>query len=82
MSEIFNSNKIAYNTKESIEVLGINRSLLDSYRKKGLIKCVKLGRNYLYPKTELESFIQRNLGNEITKEGLILWERNHIIEMF
>lgn len=72
MSEYIQSNKIAFNTKESVQILGINRNLLDSYRKRGLIKSVKVGRFYIYPKTELENFINRNLGREITKEGLIL----------
>lgn len=72
MNEIIQSNKIAFNTKESVELLGINRNLLDSYRKNGLIRAIKVGRYYIYPKTELESFINRNLGNEITKEGMIL----------
>lgn len=63
--------KVAFNTKESVEILGINRNLLDSFRRKGLIKAIKVGRYYLYPKQELESFIAKNLGKEITKEGII-----------
>lgn len=67
-----NDYKISFNTKESVEILGINRNLLDSFRRKGIIKAVKVGRYYLYPKQELESFINKNLGKEITKEGIIL----------
>lgn len=63
--------KLAYNTKETIQILGINRNLLDSFRKKGIIKAVKMGRLYVYPKSEIESFIQNNIGKEITKEGII-----------
>lgn len=71
MSENTITNKIAFNTLESSELLGINRTLLDSFRKKGLIKAIKVGRYYLYPKSELESFISRNLGKEITKDGIV-----------
>lgn len=63
--------RIALNTKEASEYLGINRALLDSYRKAGLIKSIKVGRFFIYPISELNSFISRNLGKEITKEGIV-----------
>ena len=72
MSELIQANKISFNTKETCQILSINRNLLDSFRKKGLIKYVKMGRQYVYPKTEIENFINRNIGKEITKEGYIL----------
>ena len=70
MNEL-NINKIALNTKEACEYLGINRSLLDSYRKCGLIRSIKTGRYFIYPISELNRFINQNLGNEITKDGII-----------
>lgn len=69
--------KLCFNTKEAVHLLGINRNLLDSFRRRGLIRYVKMGRNYLYPKNELERFVSDNLGNEISKEGIILVERQH-----
>ena len=69
---MINSEKLAYNTKETIEILGINRNLLDCYRKRGLIRALKVGRYFIYPRSELENFIDRNIGNEITKDGLIV----------
>ena len=62
----------ALNTKDACSYLGINRSLLDSYRRAGLIRSVKTGRIYLYPVSELKAFIERNKGKEITKDGLII----------
>lgn len=67
-----NDNKLAFNTKQAVEILGINRNILDIYRKKGLIRCIKIGRNYIYPKSELEQFLKNNLNKEISKEGIIL----------
>lgn len=73
--------KLAYKTEEACEILGINRNLLDSFRKNGLLQTIKVGRYYIYPKSELERFINKNIGNEITKDGTILseninsWER-------
>ena len=66
------SDKLAFNTDEACEMLSINRQLLDSYRKGGLIRATKLGRLYVYPKKELERFIDTNIGKEITKDGAIL----------
>lgn len=60
-----------YNTKEVVEIMSINRNLLDSFRKAGLIKSFKLGRNYLYPEAEIIIFLEKYLGKEITKEGLV-----------
>ena len=60
-----------YTTKDAIEVMSINRNLLDSFRKAGLIKYFKLGRNYLYPEDEIVIFLKKYLGKEITKEGLV-----------
>ena len=64
--------KIALNTKEAVEYLGINRGLLDSFRKKGIIRAIKTGRYFIYPVSELNAFINRNIGKEITKDGLII----------
>lgn len=65
---------IVLNTAETCEYLRINRHLLDSYRRAGLIRSIKVGRNYLYPVREIESFVERNIGKEITKDGLIIGE--------
>ncbi len=70
-SEKATNPKIALNTKEACTYLGINRSLLDSFRRCGLIKSIKMGRLYIYPTSELNAFIDRNMGKEITKDGLV-----------
>lgn len=61
-----------YKTKEAVEILSINRNLLDSFRKAGLINSIRLGRNFVYPDEELIKFLDKYLGKEITKEGLVL----------
>ena len=65
------SERVTLNTKEACAYLGINRGLLDSYRRAGLIRSLKTGRLYLYPVTELDAFVSRNLGKEISKDGVI-----------
>lgn len=66
--------KILLNTKEACEYLNLNKDLLLSYRKAGLIRYMKAGRNYLYPVSELNRFVLENVGKEITKDGLIVGE--------
>ncbi|MDD5792270.1 MAG: helix-turn-helix domain-containing protein [Erysipelotrichaceae bacterium] len=64
--------RLTYNTKQAVEYLGINRSLLDSFRKNGIIRAIKVGRYYLYPEDELKRFVYDNLDREITKDGVII----------
>lgn len=68
------NNRIALNSKEACAYLGINRNLLDSFRRAGLIRYLKAGRLYLYPVVELDAFVNRNVGKEITKDGLVVGE--------
>jgi len=68
------SNKLLLSSKEACSYLGINRNLLDSYRRAGIIRVSKLGRQYYYSIKELNSFVDRNIGKEITKDGLIIGE--------
>lgn len=72
MIETQEKKKIALNTLEAVEYLGINRKLLEAYRRAGLIKAIKTGRSFIYPVKELDGFIEQNTGKEITKDGLIL----------
>lgn len=72
--KITTNDKLAFNTEEACQLLSINRSLLDSYRQGGLIRATKMGRLYIYPKKELERFIDSNIGKEITKDGIIYGE--------
>ncbi len=68
------SNKLLLNTKEACNYLNLNRALLESYRRAGLIRYIKAGRNYLYPINSLNQFVAENTGKEITKDGLIVGE--------
>lgn len=63
-----------YRTKEAVEVMSINRNLLDSIRKARLIKSHKIGRNYVYMDSDIEEFLDSYIGKRITKEGLVLNE--------
>lgn len=73
MYEIEN-NKILLTTKEACLYTNINRTLLDTFRRSGVIKAIKIGRQFLYPIQELNAFVDRNIGKEITKDGLIIGE--------
>ena len=68
------TDKLLLTTKEACSYLGIPRTLLDSYRRSGLIVSSKYGRQYYYTIKELNGFTERNKGKEITKDGLIIGE--------
>lgn len=64
--------QMSYNTKQACQIMGINRNLLDNYRRCGLIKAIKTGKIFIYPKTEIQRFLDDNLDKTITKEGVII----------
>lgn len=66
------SDKMAFNSEETSQILGINRNLLDSFRRSGIIVATKVGRYYIYSKKELERFLKDSYGKEITKNGVIV----------
>ena len=70
------TDKLLFNTKEACQKLGLgtNRAILDSLRRGGLIKTIKLGRNYMYPSFELERFVKDNVGHEITADCIVFEE--------
>lgn len=64
-----------YKTKEALEMLSINRNLLDALKKAGLIKSHKIGRNYVYSDSDIQEFLDVYIGKKISKEGIVLNER-------
>lgn len=68
------TDSIVYRTEEACQYLKVNRKQLDVLRRSGRIKCVRVGRIYLYPVSCLNDFIERNIGKEITKDGLVIGE--------
>lgn len=65
---------IALRTVEACQYLNMNRKQLEACRRSGRIKCVRVGRIYFYPISCLNDFIERNIGKEITKDGLVIGE--------
>ena len=63
-----------YTSKETIELLSINRNFLDVLRNNNIIKSDKFGRSYYYTDKDIEEFLDTYLGKSITKGGLIFNE--------
>lgn len=57
--------KGAFDTKEACSYLSMNRKKLDSLRKQNIIKCIKFGKGYYYPKSELDAFLTNYLGQYV-----------------
>ena len=53
------NSKLAYSITDAAEYLAVSKSFVYMLRKKGIIKAIKVGRNYIFPRTELDSFIKR-----------------------
>ena len=58
------NSKLAYNITEAAEYLAVSKSAIYILRKKGIIKAIKAGRNYIFPRKELDRFISRCKENE------------------
>lgn len=58
------NSKLAYNITDAAEYLAVSKSVIYTLRKKGIIKAIKVGRNYIFPRKELDSFINRCKENE------------------
>lgn len=64
--------QINLRTAEACHYLNMNRKQLDALRRAGRIKYLKVGRTYLYPVSCLNDFVAQNIGNEISKDGVIV----------
>lgn len=53
------SSKYAYNIKEAAEYLATSKTVLYCLRRSGCIKGIKTGRFYIFPKKELDHFMDR-----------------------
>ena len=64
--------KLFLTSKEACLYLGINRKLFDSLRRSGRIRSSKIGKQYYFLISELNSFANNSIGKEISKDGLII----------
>ena len=71
MNELKSTDPIAYRTEEACRYLNMNRKQLEALRRAGKIRYIRIGRIYLYPISCLDDFIAKNIGNEISKEGIV-----------
>lgn len=51
-----NKQKLAYNVAGAAEYLGVSKKTIYMLRKAGIIQCIKMGRDYIFPKSELDHF--------------------------
>ena len=53
------NSKLAYNITDSAEYLAVSKSFVYMLRKKEIIKGIKVGSSYIFPRKELDNFIKR-----------------------
>ena len=64
------NSRFSYDTKGAAEYLATSKTALYALRKAGFIKCIELGRNFMFPKKELDRFNDKckndeNFNNEV-----------------
>ena len=64
-------NKLLLNAKELCELTHLNKNDLTLYRRTGLLKAIKKGRQYLYPMKEVERFIEKSVYMDLTNQFTI-----------
>lgn len=63
--------RLAYTTKEAVEATGIYRQLLYLYRDEGLLNPAKIGRKFVWIKSDLERFLNWAQGLDLTNHDMI-----------
>lgn len=63
--------KLSYTTKEAVEATGIYRQLLYLYRNEGLLNPIKIGRQFIWVKKDLEHFLNWASGLKLTNHETI-----------
>jgi putative molybdopterin biosynthesis protein len=53
--------KIVYKLQELVEILGVSVRTLREYIKRGELRAVKIGRNYLVRPQDLDDFLEANI---------------------
>ena len=64
--------KMLLNAQELCEMTHLNKNDLTLYRRMGLLKAIKKGRQYLYPVKEIEKFIERCINMDLTNKYTII----------
>lgn len=70
--------------KDAALYLHCTQRKIASYRKHGMLKCAKLGKNYVYRREWLDSFMEEWSGFDLSNEEKIQfavhsreWHKNH-----
>lgn len=53
--------KRGYNRKEAAKYIGVAENTLVKLEDSNLVNCIKFGRRKIYPKTELDRFLESSL---------------------
>lgn len=71
--------KLAYTSDELASALGLSdRRKVDELRKAGVLQGIKVGRGYIYPRSEAERFLTDYLGEDLsTHDALVLAKTLH-----
>lgn len=66
------TNDLVFTTEEVAEKLRTHRNMVDRLRKLGLITGIKLGKGFIYSAKEIESFLERYAGEDLSNKEAML----------
>ena len=72
------TNNLVLTTEEVAQKLHTHRNMVDRLRKNGLINGIKLGKGFIYAITEIESFLTKYAGMDLSNESAMQEARRTI----
>ena len=69
---------LSYTTQQTSEQLHIHEEKINTLRRLGVLKGIKKGKGYIFPKFILDKFLEDYLDKDITTENDIINARNEV----
>ena len=70
------TNDLVFTTEEVADLLKVNRKLIDSLRKTGILHGIKLGKSFIFSANEIDRFLKEYEGADLSNEFQMEQERN------
>ena len=70
------TNDLVFTTEEVADLLKVNRKIIDSLRKTGILHGIKLGKGFIFSANEINRFLEDYEGADLSNEFQMTQERN------
>ena len=62
------TNDLVFTTEETADLLKVNRKIIDSLRKTGVLNGIKLGKTFIFSAKEIDRFLEQYEGTDLSNE--------------